>query len=234
MSKDSSVKIRVTLIRKIISPLIESNLFSIRSSVILDCVTTQIIELYSTFQRIHPMFIPSGGKFSMIGHSLGSVIAWDVLSILKDNIEKDAPKGSAEDPIILDAAASPHRAPSLASLDKGGVDNSIGYKAYAKGSGSDHKHGTWGPCLPKKMTRTIPFNPEMTVFLGSPVGLFLTLRGAHSVFDEMRAVAEAERASLIPCDNDEAEPPPVFNVTPIICSPFSLPTKALYNIFHPR
>eukprot|EP00804_Cyclotella_cryptica_P010135 CCRYP_018498-RB/>CCRYP_018498-RB protein AED:0.40 eAED:0.40 QI:216/0.6/0.66/1/1/1/6/0/631 len=173
------------------------------------------------------------GKFSLIGHSLGSVIAWDVLSILKDNIEKGAPQGSAEDPIVLDAPVSPHRAPSLTSLDKGVADNSIGYKAYAKGSESDSKHGTWGPCLPKKMTRTIPFIPEITVFLGSPVGLFLTLRGAHSVFDEMRAVAEAERASLIPCDNDEADPPPVFNVTPIICSPFSLPTKALYNIFHP-
>lgn len=111
------------------------------------------------------------------------------------------------------------------------VENS--FKIYEKKE--DGSHGTWGPTLPKKMTRTIPFTPQMTVFLGSPVGLFLTLRGAHSVFDEMRAVAEAERASLIPCDNDEAErPPPVFNVTPIICSPFSLPTKALYNIFHPR
>lgn len=217
-----------------ISPLIALNLFLFDPPVILDSVTTQIIELYSTFQRVHPFFIPSGGKFSLIGHSLGSVIAWDVLSILKDNIERDVPKGSADDPIILDAPASPHRAPSLTSLDKGVTDNSIGYKAYAKGSESENKHGTWGPCLPKKMTRTIPFIPEMTVFLGSPVGLFLTLRGAHSVFDEMRAVAEAERASLIPCDNDEAEPPPVFNVNPIICSPFSLPTKALYNIFHPR
>eukprot|EP00804_Cyclotella_cryptica_P013080 CCRYP_002390-RA/>CCRYP_002390-RA protein AED:0.03 eAED:0.03 QI:216/1/1/1/0.55/0.4/10/8293/459 len=101
--------------------------------VILDCVTTQMIELYSTFQRIHPMFIPRGGKFSLIGHSLGSVIAWDVLSILKDNIEKGAPQGSAEDPIVLDAPVSPHRAPSLTSLDKGVADNSIGYKAYAKG-----------------------------------------------------------------------------------------------------
>ena len=121
-------------------------------------------------------------------------------------------------------------------MEAGGIEkNSIGYKAFATGSEDDGRHGTWGPCLPKKMTRTIPFVPHMTVFLGSPVGLFLTLRGAHSVFDEIRAIAEAERASLIPCDNDEAEkPPPVFNVTPIICSPFTLPTKALYNIFHPR
>lgn len=203
-------------------------------SAILDCVTTQIIELYSTFQRIHPTFLPKGGTFSLIGHSLGSVIAWDILSILKDNIDKDAPKGSEDDPIKIDVLSSPIRAPSLTSLDKDVVGNS--YKIYEKKAEHDGSHGTWGPTLPKKMTRTIPFAPQMTVFLGSPVGLFLTLRGAHSVFDEMRAVAEAERASLIPCDNEEAaeRPPPVFNVTPIICSPFSLPTKALFNIFHPR
>jgi len=50
----------------------------------------------------------------------------------------------------------------------------------------------------------------------------------------MRAVAEAKRASLIPCDNDEEdEPLPIFNLSPIVCSPFSLPTASLYNIFHP-
>jgi hypothetical protein len=59
------------------------------------------------------------------------------------------------------------------------------------------------------MLETIPFTPDLTMFLGSPIGLFLTLRGAHPVFDEMRAIADANRASLIPCD-EEAEPPRVF------------------------
>ena len=193
---------------------------------ILECVTTQIIELYSTFQRVHPTFIPRGGKFSLMGHSLGSVIVWDILSILKDNTERNAPKGNQNDPINVDGPTS--------HLHMYTADNTMGYKAYAKGGENDSKHGTWGPCLPKKMEQVIPFTPYLTVFLGSPIGLFLTLRGAHAVFDEMRAIAEAERASLIPCDNEEAEPPPVFDVTPIICSPFSLPTGALYNIFHPR
>lgn len=197
---------------------------------ILQCVTTQIIELYSTFQRINPSFIARGGKFSLVGHSLGSIIAWDILSILKDNTDKNLAKGSKDDPIRIDVPDSPVRVQSLTSLEKGAADKPMGYQALAKGA---DKNGTWGPCLPKKMLQTIPFAPDLTIFLGSPIGLFLTLRGAHPVFDEMRAVAEAARASLIPCDNDEAETPPVFSVSPVICSPFSLPTGALYNIFHP-
>ena len=171
---------------------------------ILQCVTTQIIELFSTFQRINPSFIVTGGKFSIIGHSLGSVIAWDVLSILKDNLAKNTPIGTA------DENTTPQRVHSLATLDKGTGEMPIGYQAIAKGANNDSKHGTWGPCLPKKMLETIPFTPDLTMFLGSPIGLFLTLRGAHPVFDEMRAIADANRASLIPCDNEEAEPPRVF------------------------
>jgi len=209
---------------------------------ILQCVTTQIVELYSTFQRIYPSFIDRGGKFSLVGHSLGSVIAWDILSILKDSMGKSIPKGDRNDPIRIDLPESPTRAQrTLAILDNKQPTSPMGYGAYAAANvangaeNNDSKHGTWGPNLSKKMMQTIPFTPDMTVFLGSPVGLFLTLRGVHPIFDEMRAIAEAERASLIPCDNNEeaAAPPPVFDVSPIICSPFSLPTGALYNIFHP-
>lgn len=213
---------------------------------ILQCVTAEINELYTKFQSIHPSFVARGGKFSIMGHSLGSVIAWDVLSILKDVTEKNAPP--MDIPGVLSAKTH-----SLDTLDKAEHEhdhnNVPAFAAAAnnnKGDGNDDdgKHGTWGPTLPKKMTQTIQFTPENTIFLGSPVGLFLTLRGAHSVFDEMRAIAEAERASHIPCDNEEAAlaawspggevaAPPVFDLTPIICSPFSLPTKACYNIFHP-
>lgn len=200
---------------------------------ILQCVTSQIVEFYSTFQRINPSFIARGGKFSLIGHSLGSVIVWDLLSIMNDNMKKNTHMGNSDDPIKIDVPDSPPRVKSLATLDKVGAADNLGYRAFAKGE-DDSKHGTWGPCLPKKMLQTIPFCPDMTIFLGSPIGLFLTLRGAHPVFDELRATAEAERASLIPCDNDEAETPRVFSIDPIICSPFSLPTGALYNIFHPR
>jgi hypothetical protein len=199
---------------------------------ILQSVTTQIVELFSKFQRVNPVFIATGGRFSIIGHSLGSVIAWDILSILKDKIERDISTVDVNDPVYLDVPASPLRAQSLTKLVKCTAEHPLGY--HALGAENVRKHGTWGPCLPKKMLTTIPFIPDLMIFLGSPIGLFLTLRGAHPIFDEMRAIAEAERAKLIPCDDEEAEPPRVFNVSPIICSPFSLPAGAVYNIFHPR
>lgn len=199
---------------------------------ILQSVTAQINELHQKFHRIHPSFRIKGGQFSLIGHSLGSVIAWDILSILKDNLEKKMSRGDANDPICIDSSASPARVHSLMTLDKEGeVEKPMSCQALAE---HDRKHGTWGPCLSKKMLQTIPFTPDLMIFLGSPIGLFLTLRGAHPIFDELRAVAEAERAKLIPCDNEEAEIPRVFDVSPIICSPFTLPVGALYNIFHPR
>ena len=203
---------------------------------ILECVTSQIIELYSTFQRINPAFVGDGGKMSLMGHSLGSVIVWDILSVLRESLEGKVPRGTADDPIRIDVPPSPpqsgDRSRSAASAATAGLDVLQGTKK-------------WGPPLPRKMNKVIPFVPDLTIFLGSPVGLFLTLRGAHSAFDELRAVAEAERASLIPCDDEEVEvlggggnrksnePPPVFNLSPIICSPFALPTGSLFNVFHP-
>ena len=52
---------------------------------VLECVTNQICDLYSRFQIIHENFAANGGLCSIIGHSLGSVISWDILAILKNN-----------------------------------------------------------------------------------------------------------------------------------------------------
>jgi hypothetical protein len=76
---------------------------------------------------------------------------------------------------------------------------------------NDFGGGAWGPSLPCAFDRVIPFEPEFTMFMGSPLGLFLSLRGAHAVFDSIRdASPDKPRAS-----------------------PFTLPTKAVYNIFSP-
>jgi len=72
-------------------------------------------------------------------------------------------------------------------------------------------NGAWGPALPEPLKNVLPFEPDFTMFIGSPVGLFLTLRGAHAIFDHIRDV-HPRRPKV---------------------SPFTLPTRAMYNIYSP-
>ena len=130
---------------------------------VLECVTQQVNDLYRAFNKVHPDFVDAGGKFSFIGHSLGSVIVWDLLSILKD-------KNSEETGVAIPSE-----------------DGEVGYQAYAKEENANQAdNGTWGPSLTKPLEISIPFVPDVTIFLGSPLGMFLTLRGAHAVFRRRR------------------------------------------------
>lgn len=179
------------------------------SQKVLECVTTQISDLHLGFKKVHDI---DDINCSIIGHSLGSVIAWDILSILKDNQEDHLTgDGSETDPVHCDAKSN------IFSLPVSNYKSPTGYQVYAQESGDENvcKVGTWGPSLPEKMKTKIPFTPEFVFFLGSPLGLFLTLRGAHPVFDEIRNVSESS-------DSHKTGP-----------SPFTLPSGAIYNIFHP-
>lgn len=178
---------------------------------VLECVTDQICQYYAKFLEINPNF---QGKCSIIGHSLGSVITWDLLSILK---EKEG--GQTQENF---------RGVSIAKEE----EVEVGYQAYVhpgEQNADSAIHGTWGPSLTKAMKKTIPFVPECTILLGSPMGLFLTLRGCHPVFDEMRqrAVEKVKNQSApgkIGVDQEVSVP---------AASPFTLPTNSLYNIYHP-
>jgi len=191
---------------------------------VLHTVTDQINELYGAFQQVHPEFIPGGGKCSLIGHSLGSVICWDLLSILKEKsllaqAKSSGSDSSADDPLVCHGV-------SVASE----VSVEIGYQMYAKQAHANKaRNGTWGPSLTKTLDASIPFVPECTILLGSPLGIFLTLRGAHPVFDQFRKAA-AEEAQI---KADAAQPGMDAPTEIPITSTFSLPTTSLYNIFHP-
>jgi DDHD domain len=215
---------------------------------VLDCVTNQVNALYKGFTQVHKQFVANGGTVSFIGHSLGSVIVWDLLSVLKDSQEETA-----------------------ANFAGVSINGHVGYRAsYTSAAAADHddddadattnqqkaavKNGTWGPSLPKKMKECISFTPANTIFIGSPIGMFLTLRGAHAVFDAMRldAVENAKQlaqeasmaaahavvaaAAAVPASSSgtssAADIVPAIIEIPM-ASPFELPTRALYNIFHP-
>jgi len=158
----------------------------------VDCVTMQVNDLYEGFKRIHPQFVPNGGRPSLVGFSLGSVIVWDLLAIRKEKLQAARGTGTKDDP-----------------MDVCGSEDYSNQFHFAHGGG-DASKGTWGPSLPKPMKTSISFTPHVTALWGSPVGMFLTLRGAHGLFDQMRF---AEKESVV--------------------SPFTLPTGAFYNVFHP-
>jgi hypothetical protein len=186
---------------------------------VLEYVTAQIDSLYHGFNQVHPNFLANGGKCSLVGHSLGSVIVWDLLSILKEFSEpKPKSPGDLHGVTVAPSAAEP-----------------LGYQAYATNGENANvaKNGYWGPSLPKAMKKTIPFVPEFTMFLGSPLGLFLTLRGAHAVFDEMReaAVLEAAKKASEASEESLTEDDAVFTFP--LASPFALPSGSIFNIFHP-
>jgi len=180
---------------------------------VLETVTMEITKGFEQFNKIHPNFVPAGGKTSLIGHSLGSVIAWDLLSILKD---KQNGKTTYE------------------------PGQTQAHEVYAKEdeAGSEtRKAGHWGPILTRDIQVSLPFVPESTIFLGSPLGLFLSLRGAHPVLDELRKNGDEfkrdESGSSEGIDESlhvmVSEPDPISTKV----SPFTLPSGEIFNIFHP-
>lgn len=170
---------------------------------VLESVTDQIFSVYGVFNKIFPDFSSRGGKFSLIGHSLGSVICWDLLSLKKNLIENN------DDVHGVHIAASKTKKKTVGFNSPPVTPTST--VGMTENSSDSNDYGTWGPSLPKTLDRVIPFEPDFTIFVGSPIGLFLSLRGAHSVFDSIR--------------DAHPQKPKV--------SPFTLPTKRMYNIFSP-
>lgn len=155
---------------------------------VLECVTRQINETYGIFQNVHPSFTSSGGKVSLSGHSLGSVIVWDLLSLMEDDTMDDSSYDDADAASEKDQSGLKSHIvipPPVAQVDNDTANENNNNTPF-----QNAHHGTWKPSLlqrkPKTKQMTILFQPYCTIFFGSPLGLFLTLRGAHPIFDEMR------------------------------------------------
>jgi DDHD domain len=151
---------------------------------VLQTVVQQIQSAYTTFtQDVFPEFLTNGGTISLMGHSLGSVIAWDLLAILKE-AEEPSSRCEPTESTTTDPPFALHAASTSSSF---------------------------GPPLATRATShlRLPFTPKYTLLLGSPVGLFLTLRNAPALFQK----------EAVPSEEN-------------VPSSFSLPTR-LYNIFHP-
>jgi phospholipase DDHD1 len=179
---------------------------------VLISVTEQINTVYGIFTKTFPDFESNGGKASLVGHSLGSVICWDLLSVLKDSKEnirgKDGHGAHLTTSRDVDNAVNINYTQFVSPVKLEETSDAATNNDESEGK-HDGREGAWGPALPRKIEQVLKFTPEFTIFLGSPIGLFLTLRGAHGLFDSMR-------------ENDDALP-----------SPFTLPCRSTYNIFSP-
>lgn len=197
------------------------------SEKVVICVTEQICDLYEGFKMVHSDF-KDIGSVSLIGHSLGSVIAWDILSLLGDRLAKEGKdiegkffaKGTKADPIVIDDRIG-KKTFRLPQQDISYSNDFV--KAYASDMQiemiENRNIGTWGPAA--IIDKTIGFIPKFTLLVGSPLGLFLTLRGSRTAFEQLRLL-EGMRTELSSKD-DEVYP----------SSPFALPSGSVYNIFHP-
>jgi hypothetical protein len=194
---------------------------------VLETVTRQICDLHDRFHRVHPGY---GGTFALAGHSLGSVICWDLLALLKqsDPVRFSSPQEQRQSPPspALGVPGPPSSSPS-SSTNASELGAPTGYQAYAQNEHADRaQNGSWGPAVTKTLP-TIPFVPESTFFLGSPLGIFLTLRGAHPVFDELRKQQQPQPSAVSDGGGGGGG-------LQAAVSPFTLPTENLYNIYHPR
>jgi hypothetical protein len=126
-----SIGVIRTVANDIIFDVLQYQQSSLRNKTLKYC-SESINEIYQGYSGMNPGFVEGGGSMSIIGHSLGSVITWDLVSLMSETIDA----GEHDDKSFL---------PESSALV--------------------------GPPLPKVCAN---------VFLvGSPVGLFLTLRGAQ-------------------------------------------------------
>lgn len=116
---------------------------------IIDSLTAELNRVYALFIARHPSFWDQGGRVSVLGHSLGGVISFDVLSHQELLVSSVSPRD--REIAMLEAR--------LAALKSGGPQP---------------------PTSPGPVYSKINFPVDNLFCLGSPLGVFLALRGARA------------------------------------------------------
>lgn len=178
---------------------------------IVDTVSGELNRLYRLFKKRNPEF---QGGVSMAGHSLGSVILFDILMHQKPLIPDPVPEEdkTVDAPESCSNAAAEKEGEKRATFDLGGEeekegkeglgDNEPGVEALqqrgvgnvltasairAKRSQADMQEsltsavnfemGTAGTGQPSIAYPQLLFQPQSVFMLGSPIAMFLTVRG---------------------------------------------------------
>ncbi|XP_069944243.1 SEC23-interacting protein isoform X4 [Cherax quadricarinatus] len=125
---------------------------------IMDTVASEMNRLYSVFCERNPAF---SGQVSLGGHSLGSVILFDLLMHQSPN----------SDDTLDSTLSSPKDDHDDCRKDRGdSITSPVDYLMGAAGTGQ-----------PSIVYPQISFKPEALFLMGSPIAMFITVRGIDTI-----------------------------------------------------
>ncbi|KAK7103636.1 hypothetical protein V1264_018501 [Littorina saxatilis] len=139
---------------------------------------TELIRLYEMFCVRHPYFEANGGKVSIVSHSLGSVITYDIMtgwnpikqydqfvtSIIKEEEEQVShakPKGAAQSAQLLQQLNTARQSALTMTRRVAELEATLQHVKEVVANGE----------------RALPFELENLFCFGSPLAVFLALRG---------------------------------------------------------
>ncbi|KAK8387656.1 hypothetical protein O3P69_018278 [Scylla paramamosain] len=125
---------------------------------IMDTVASEINRLFALYCKRNPGF---SGPVSLGGHSLGSVILFDLLSHQKADSEESSTDG-------VSSATDDH-----SHCDKN--------RANSMTSPVDYLMGASGTGQPSVAYPKLSFKPEAFFLMGSPIAMFVTVRGIDTI-----------------------------------------------------
>ncbi|KAL2092580.1 hypothetical protein ACEWY4_012378 [Coilia grayii] len=149
--------------------------------IILDTVATELNRLHGLFCSRHPDF---QGEVSLVGHSLGSLILFDLLTnqvigLGHPNTPEDS--GRQVGAILAPSPQSSGLKATLSSLSSDGNQQSKFHRMRLMISSVDNESFNIGVGQAYIRYPQLSFNPCMLFALGSPIGMFLTVRGLRHI-----------------------------------------------------
>ncbi|XP_062399010.1 phospholipase DDHD2-like isoform X2 [Sardina pilchardus] len=149
--------------------------------IILDTVAMELNRLHGLFCSRHPDF---QGQVSLVGHSLGSLILFDLLTNQvigsgHPHSPEDFGRGAAA--ILAPSPQSSSLSATVSSVSSDGNQPSKFHRMRLISSSVDNDSFDIGVGQVSIRYPQLSFNPYMLFALGSPIGMFLTVRGLRHI-----------------------------------------------------
>lgn len=146
---------------------------------IIDTVSKELNRLYALFLKRNPHF---NGGVSLGGHSLGSLICFDLLLHQKGNPTPTTPQSSASTPTINEGVVADNKE----EQEQDAVPPPSPLKRKLSHKISYVMMGPAGTGQPFISYPQLLFHPENFFALGSPIGVFVTIRGIDKLGEDFQ------------------------------------------------